>query len=163
MALARNHLVELFGGYNRKEYFQPPSREEEDKDSEGHSAYISWICMLKGTFLNLKYEYVFENTDGIWWDNEGHKFSANVVVPLIYKVKLQLSGQAFLQDYKNNHALLDNNQREDETYTGSLGLTWEFMKKTSLVAQYTKTRVDSNIGYYEYEQGVYSAGLEYRY
>ena len=164
MALAQNQMLELFGGYTRKEYFQQPSRGEEDKDSEGYSAYISWICMLKGTFLNLKYEYIFENTDGVWWDNEGHKFSANVVVPLIDKVKLQLSGQAFLQDYKNNHALLnDEDKRDDKTYTGSLGLTWEFMKNTSLVAQYTKTRVDSNIGYYEYEQGLYSLGLEYRY
>ena len=163
IALAQNQMLELFGGYSRKEYFQPPTREEEDKDSEGHSAYISWICMLKGAFLNLKYEYIFENTDGIWWDNEGHKFSANVVVPLIDKVKLQLSGQVFLQDYKNNHILLDNDKREDETYAASLGLTWEFMKNTSLVTQYTKTRVDSNIGYYEYDQGLYSAGLEYRY
>jgi len=164
MALAQNQMLELFGGYNRKEYFQPPSREEEDKDSEGHSAYISWICVLKDIFLNLKYEYIFENTDGIWWDNQGHKFSANAVVPLADKVKLQLSGQAFLQDYKNNHTLLNNkDKRDDKTYTGSLGLTWEFMKNTSLVAQYTKTRVDSNIGYYEYEQGLYSAGLEYRY
>jgi len=163
MALAQNQMLELFGGYSRKEYFQPPSREEEDKDSTGYNAYISWICMLKGTFLNLKYEYIFEDTDGVWWDNKGHKFSANVVIPLFDKVKLQLSSQVFLQDYKNNHILLDNNQREDETYTGSLGLTWEFMKNTSLITQFTKTRVDSNIGYYEYEQGLYSAGLEYRY
>lgn len=164
MALAQNQMLELFGGYTRKEYFQQPSREEEDKDSEGYSAYVSWICVFKDIFLNLKYEYIFENTDGIWWDNEGHKFSANVVVPLVDKVKLQLSGQAFLQDYKNNHTLLnDEDKRDDKTYTGSLGLTWEFMKNTSLVAQYTKTRVDSNIGYYEYEQGLYSLGLEYRY
>ncbi|MEA3428355.1 MAG: hypothetical protein U9Q84_03880 [Thermodesulfobacteriota bacterium] len=164
MALARNHMVELFGGYTRKEYFQPPTREEEDRDSTGYSAYISWICMLKGAFLNLKYEYIVENTDGIWWENEGHKFSANAVTPLVDKVKLQLSGQVFLQDYKNNHILLNNkNTRDDETYAASLGFTWEFMKNTSLVTQYTKTRVNSNIGYYEYKQELYSLGLEYRY
>ncbi|MCK4468129.1 MAG: DUF2860 family protein, partial [Desulfobacterales bacterium] len=164
MALARNHLVELFGGYNRKEYFQPPTREEEDRDSVGYNTYISWIWVLKNTFLNLKYEYIVENADGIWWENEGHKFSANAITPLADKVKLQLSGQAFLQDYKNNHILLNNkNTRDDETYTASLGVTWEFMKNTSLVTQYTKTRVNSNIGYYEYKQELYSLGLEYRY
>jgi tetratricopeptide (TPR) repeat protein len=164
MALARNHMVELFGGYNRKEYFQPPTREEEDRDSVGYNTYISWIWVLKNTFLNLKYEYIVENTDGIWWENEGHKFSANAITPLADKVKLQLSGQAFLQDYKNNHILLNNkNTRDDETYTASLGVTWEFMKNTSLVTQYTKTRVNSNIGYYEYKQELYSLGLEYRY
>ncbi|MBW2560309.1 MAG: tetratricopeptide repeat protein [Deltaproteobacteria bacterium] len=163
-AFGQAHMVELFGGYNRKEYFQPPTREEEDKDSTGYNAYISWIWMIKGIFFNLKYEYISENTDGEWWDNEGHKFSANAVLPLIDKVKLQLSGQSYHQDYRNNHILLGNkDKREDETYTASLGLTWEFMKNTSLVLQYTKTRVNSNIGYYEYEQGLYSSGLEYRY
>lgn len=164
MALAPNHMVELFGGYIRKEYFQPPTREEEDRDSTGYSTYISWIWVLKNTFLSLKYEYIVENTDGIWWENKGHKFSANAVIPLVDKVKLQLSGQAFLQDYKNNHTLLNNtSERDDETYTASLGVTWEFMKNTSLLTQYTKTKVDSNIGYYEYEQELYSLGLEYRY
>lgn len=164
MVLGGNHMLEFFGGYNRKEYFQPPTREEEDRDSAGYSAYVSWIWVLKNIFLNLKYEYVFEDTDGIWWDNEGHKFSANTVIPLFDNVKLQLSGQVFLQDYKNNHTLLNNTRpRDDETYTASLGLTWEFAKSTNLVAQCTKTRVNSNIGYYEYDQELYSLGLEYRY
>jgi len=163
-ALGQSNMIELFGGYNRKEYFQPPSSEDDDKDSTGYSAYISWIWMIKGIFFNLKYEYIFENTDGKWCDNEGHKFSANAVLPLIDKVKLQLSGQSYHQDYRNNHQLLSNeDKRDDETYTASVGLTWEFMKNTSLVLQYTKTRVNSNIGYYEYEQGLYSSGLEYRY
>lgn len=164
MVLGGNHMLEFFGGYNRKEYFQPPTREEEDRDSVGYSAYVSWIWVLRNIFLNLKYEYIVEDTDGIWWDNEGHKFSANAVFPLFDMVKLQLSGQAFLQDYENNHILLNNTKpREDETYIASLGLTWEFAKNTNLVVQCTKTRVNSNIGYYEYDQELYSLGLEYRY
>lgn len=164
IALAENHMLELFGGYDRKEYFQPPTRDEEDRDSTGYRAYISWIWTFKETFLNLRYEYVVEDTDGEWWDNEGHKFSANALIPLFDKVQMQLSGQVFLQDYRNNHILLHNRDaRNDETYTGSVGLTWEFMKNTSLVLQYTKIEVDSNIGYYEYDQEIYSTGLEYRY
>jgi len=163
-AFGGHHMIELFGGFNRKEYFQPPTREEEDKDATGYNAYISWIWIIKDIFLNLKYEYIYEDADGKWWDNEGHKFSANAVLPLFDMVKLQLSGQSYYQDYRNNHLLLsDKDRRDDETHTASVGLTWEFMKNTSMILQYTKTRVNSNIGYYEYEQGLYSTGLEYRY
>jgi len=163
-AFGGHHMIELFGGFNRKEYFQLPTREEEDKDATGYNAYISWIWIIEGIFLNLKYEYIYEDADGKWWDNEGHKFSANAVLPLVDRVKLQLSGQSYYQDYRNNHLLLsDKDKRDDETHTASVGLTWEFMKNTSMILQYTKTRVNSNIGYYEYEQGLYSTGLEYRY
>lgn len=164
MVLVGNHMLELFAGYNRKELFQPPSLPQEDRDSHGISAYISWIWVINDAFFNLKYEYIDETTDGVWWENEGHKLSVNVVLPLIERLKLQIGCQAFYQDYMNNHLLLDDvATRDDETYTTSIGLTRDFLKNTSLVAQYTMTKVNSNIGYYEYKQDIYSVGIEYRY
>lgn len=166
MLFAQNHVLELSGGYKLQEVSpQTPVAQEEDRDSETLSTYISWIWIFqRDAFFNLRYEYTDEDTDGVWWDNEGHKFSANLVIPLIDKLKLQLSGQAFLQDYKNNHLLLSNiDKRDDETYITSLGFTWEFFKNTSFLAQWTGTIVNSNIGYYKYEQDLYSVSIEYRY
>ena len=40
---------------------------------------------------------------------------------------LQMSGQVFLQDYKDVHTVFEKS-REDTTYQGSLGFTWEFIK-----------------------------------
>ena len=169
---AQNHVLELSGSYKLQEISpQTPVAPREDRDSVSLSTYISWIWIFQqDAFFNLRYDYTDEDMDGAWWDNEGHRFSANVVIPLIDKLKLQLSGQAFLQDYQNNHILLSNSnrdrrgrRRDDETYITSLGFTWECFKNTSFVAQWTRNNFNSNIGIYEYDQDLYSAGIEYRY
>ena len=43
----QNHLLELFAGYTDKEYFQPALASDEDRNSEGLNAYISWIWSFK--------------------------------------------------------------------------------------------------------------------
>jgi len=85
-----------------------------------------------------------------------------MTVPLAPKVKLQLSGQAFLQEYKNTHTVFDI-KREDDIYRGSIGITWEFYRNTDLVLQFNTTSADSNIAIYDYDRNVYSAGIEYRF
>ena len=116
-------------------------------------------------FLGLTYKQMMDYPKALKNFRDAVTLTPKIAVfPLFDNVRLQLSGQAFLQDYKNNHTLLNNTKpREDETYTASLGLTWEFAKNTNLVAQCAKTRVNSNIGYYEYDEELYGLGLEYRY
>jgi len=163
IVLSQNHLLELFGGYVNQEYFQPPLTPEEDRSSTGPDAYVSWIMSFgKGWFLNLRYEYTKENTDGVNWENDGNRFSANVTVPLAPKVKLQVNGQAFLQKFKNVHTVFLQ-KREDDIYQGSIGVSWEFFKNTDLLLQFNKTRADSNIAIYDYDREVYTAGIEYRF
>jgi len=170
VALKQNQLLELYAGYTWNDYFQqpldprdPPPDPAEDRDSADLDTYISWIWLFKkDAFLNLKYEFIDQDTDGAYWDNEGHKFSANLILPLINKLKLQLSGQAYLQDFKNHHSVF-NVTREDNTYTLSGGFTWDFYKNASFVAQYTRTRADSNIFAYDYTRDLYSGGIEYRF
>ena len=172
MLVGGKHILEFYAGYMFKEYHDrndpdaAVSLQQEDKDTTGPTCYVSWIWIFtEGAFFNLKSEYIYDNAEGIWWENDGYKNSVNLTIPLIEKLKFQLSGQAFFQDYRHRHLLLAElaAEREDETYTSSLGLTWEFLKNTDLVAQYTHTRVNSTIGIYEYEQDLYSLGIEYRY
>ena len=111
--------------YVQKTYFQPPLSPEEDRDSTGVNAYLSWIWMPPGgTFFNLKYEFADENADGTNWDNTGFKVSVNTSIPVADRLKLQMSGEMFIQDYDHVHTL--GAQREDETYNVSAGLAWEF-------------------------------------
>ncbi|MBW2075729.1 MAG: DUF2860 family protein [Deltaproteobacteria bacterium] len=160
--VGKNNLLELYAGYNKKEYFRPVLIPEEDRDSDTLSTYISWIWLFKeGAFFNLKYEFSDEDADGRNWDNHGHAFSMNTTIPLIDKLKLQVSGQALLQDYKNMHTIFAT-EREDEIYQGSLGFTWEFFKNANLVLQYSTTRADSNIAIYDYRRKLYTAGIEYK-
>lgn len=161
--LNEKNILEFFAGYNRKEYFRPPLVPEEDRDSTGLNAYVSWIWLFKeGAFFNLKYEFTDEDTDGINWENQGHGFSLNVTLPLRDKVKLQLGGQMFLQDFRFTHTGFGI-KREDSNYTGQVGLSWDIFKNTTAVLQFTKSRADSNIAIYDYETKLYSLGLEYRY
>ncbi len=161
--VGKNNILELYAGLDKKEYFRPPLSPEEDRDSNTLSTYISWIRLFKdGAFFNLKYEFSDVDADGRNWENNGHRFSANTSIPLIEKLKLQVSGQAFLQDYKYTHTTFDK-EREDKIYQGSLGFTREFFESANLVLQYTKTRADSNIGIYDYKREVYTAGVEYRF
>ncbi len=161
--VGKNNILELYAGYTNKEFFRPPLRPEEDRDSDTFKTHVSWIWLFKeGTFFNLKYEFSDEDADGIWWDSRGHGFSLNATTPLREKVKFQLSGQAFLQEYKNTHTIFEK-EREDEIYQYSLGLTWEFFKNTNLIVQYTRTRDDSNIAIYDYRRELYNVGIEYRF
>ncbi len=163
MAAGKNNILELYAGFDKQELFQSPLIPEEDRDSDGLNTYISWIYLFKeGAFFNLKYKFSDVDTDGKNWENNGHTFSVNTSIPLIKKLKLQVSGQAFLQNYKNTHTTFGK-KREDEIYQGSLGFTWDFFKNANLVLQYTKARTDSNIGIYDYKRDVYTAGIEYRF
>lgn len=168
MALKNDQLLELFAGYSLNEFFQPPLTPAGDRDSDGVDTYVSWIWLFKrDAFFNLKYQYTDQDTDGSDWDYNGHSYSVNLTMPLIEKVKLQLSGQANEQDYKNIHSysLIEGPERdrEDTIYTLSGGVTWDFYKNATMVAQVSKIRSDSNIAIYDYKRNLYTLGIEYRF
>ena len=85
-----------------------------------------------------------------------------MVLPLIEKVKIQLSGQANFQDYENLNDVFGVT-RSDTIYTFSGGFTREFADKIIAIAQYSHTRADSNIWAYDYDKDLYSLGIEYRF
>jgi hypothetical protein len=163
--VGQRQILELFAGYARSDYLQAPTQPEEDRDAKTLSAYLSWIWMFAdNALLNLRYEFIDEDTDGIWWANTGHKMSGSVTIPLIDNVSLQVSGLAFIQDFKHGHLLLNNqDKRRNETYTASAGIFWNITRKTRLLGQYTYNRAYSNIGYYDYDQELFMAGFEYRF
>jgi Tfp pilus assembly protein PilF/predicted porin len=161
--LNKEQILEVFGGYTKSEYFQPPLTAEEERNSEGLLASVSWIWLFRQDgFLNLKYAFSNENAKGVNWQNKGHRFTANVACPLRKDLQLQVSAQAFLQDYDNVHTAFLV-KREDRNYMGSVGLNWQFRKRTKLIVQYTRTRADSNVGIYDYERDQLTAGIEYRF
>jgi len=178
--LNSNHILEIFTGYDVKEYSnQKETNTEEDiRDAQGPRAYLSWIWLfVENGFFNLKYDYNSDNAEGDWWDNEGHRFSANLSIPLLSAelsrrfgpLSLQLAGSAFFQQYKHEKPYRDTDgqaksvKRRDDTYTGSAGLAWEFWKYASLIAQYSHTYCDSNIATNEYKKDVYMGGFEFRF
>ncbi|MFC1867042.1 tetratricopeptide repeat protein [Thermodesulfobacteriota bacterium] len=163
VAIKNNQLLELFGGYSNTDYDKPALTPEEDRDASGYDAYVSWLWLFKkDSFLNLRYQFSDQNADGENWDNQTNGFSANLTIPVIEKVKLQLSGQMNKQDFKNRNTNFDL-IRKDTIYNLSGGFSWECYKNTTIVTQYTRIRDDSNIGIYDYKRNLYTVGVEYRF
>ncbi len=162
----QDQLLELYAGYLRKDYFVLPLDPNEDPRANGLDSYISWVRLFKnGAILNLKYGFIVENTDGPNWQNRGHRFTANGIIPLRRQFKLQLGAEAFLQDFENPSTIpvFDRAKRRDRIYTGIAGLTWDIHKNVSLILQYTGIRAYSNIFVYDYDRSIYSAGAELRF
>jgi len=163
MALKNNQLLEVFAGYVDNKYYQPAYMESEDRDSNGISAYGSWVWLFKkNTFLNMRYQFVKQDAVGDNWDNTSHSLSANLVIPAGDSVKLQLSGEYTKKDFANVHSIFDV-KREDKIYNLSAGASWAFYKKLSFIGQYTRIGNGSNIGIYDYSRNLYTLGLEYRF
>jgi tetratricopeptide (TPR) repeat protein len=160
MLLKENQILELFAGYADKNYFMPPLIPEEDKDSGGLDSSISWFWLFKeGGFLNLRYEFINEDAEGTNWQNKGNKFTLNTAFPLNKRLKLQLSESVFLQRYENTHTVF-NIGREDDTFTGSAGLIWEYSRNLSFVAQVSRIKSNSNLPIYKYDRDIYALGIE---
>lgn len=171
--LKPNHIIEVSALYDVKEYNaefndSPSEDVDNDRDADGWRSYLGWIWTFKQTgFLNLRYEYAYEDTDGAYWENDTHRFAANLSYPLPKRLALQLSGQVYFQDYQNRQPVIGQSEpwieREDDVQEGSIGLTWNFRKNTTIIMQFMKTRANSNIDIYEYEREIFQAGVEYRF
>jgi Tfp pilus assembly protein PilF len=160
--LRENQILELFAGYSGSRYEDESLIPEEERDSDKFNSYVNWVWLFKkDAFFNLKYEYSKEDTEGSNWVNSGHSFAFALTLPLIPKLSLQLSGEAFLQDYRNVHTIF-NVKRDDEYYTGTVGLSYALIRDLNLIFQYTRSRADSNLAIYDYERSVYALGFEYR-
>jgi len=170
-------ILEFYAGYSKKDYAHRANseawpyldildRDEEDQTSEGFNTHVSWFWLFKNTGLfNLKYAYNKDHARGVNWDNEGHRFSANLIYPVWKALKIQLSGDIYLQDFTHPSTLgiFSGTTRKDRVYTGTAGLTWEFSRHLSALVQYTYIRAHSNLFLYDYNREIYAAGFELRF
>ncbi|MDZ4165286.1 MAG: tetratricopeptide repeat protein [Smithellaceae bacterium] len=175
-----SNLLELFAGYDRKDYRnQKIATPEGDRDSEGFRAYLSWVWLFREqAFMNLRYEYTQERASGVWWQNQGNRFSVNLSYPLMAgeavkksgQLNLQAGGSAFFQDYQHEQPYLDKDgttirstARQDRVYAGQLGLSYALSRYATAILQYVQTKSDSNIPANEYVREQYMAGMEFRF
>ena len=163
--LSNNRILEASLAFVRKNYFLPVlDPANEDQSSRGVDGSLSWIWFFReNALLNLKLGYTEDNAEGRNYDNQGYRFSAGLIYPLRDKLRLQLGGELYMQDYKNENLIYDNAVRKDRTYTGTVGLTWSIFKQMDLIAQYFYTRAASNIYAYDYKRHIYSVGMELKF
>jgi tetratricopeptide (TPR) repeat protein len=163
--LSRDHILEASAAFTKKNFFRPVNNPElEDQTSSGMDSSLSWFWFFKeNAIFNVKFGYTRDNADGIHYSNEGYRTSVNLIYPLWDALRLQLGGDIYFQDYKNENSFFDNTVRRDRNYTGTVGLTWSVFKHVDLIAQYMYTRVNSNIYAYDYKRDIYSLGMELKF
>ena len=163
--LSKNHILEASGAFVRKNFFRAVSDPaNEDQSARGLDSFLSWVWFFRENALfNLKLGYTKDNADGRNYDNQGYRCSASLIYPLLDKLRLQLGGDVYLQDYKNENLIYDNTVRKDRTYTGTVGLTWSVFKQMDVIAQYMYMRANSNIFVYDYKRDIYSLGVELKF
>jgi len=169
----QEHILEVFIGYDKKNYHhQAVYLPEDERDTAGLREYVSWIWLFReNALLNLRYDFAREHADGRKWDNDSHRVTLNLSLPVTSEetgkrlgpVTLQLTGSAYFQRYSYEVNWPPQETRRDNVYTGSVGLTWRFWKYASLIAQYTRTQSRSNVWMYEYNRDQYALGCEFRY
>lgn len=152
-------------GYEVSDILQAPLLPAEDRDAAKDSAGFNYIITFmegKG-MINVGYEFAYTYAEGANWENYGSKFSAGVVVPLHDKVSLMASSSLLMQEYPNPSSVFSGIYRNDDTLSGGLNLSWEFIKNLNLNLSYSYTEVNSSISAYAYRKNTYMTGVEYRF
>ncbi len=159
-----DHAGLFSAGYARREMYKTPSDPNENREGNVFllsAGYLHPFSQRTG-ILSVIYEFSRDVTKGRNWDNRGSRINASLLLPLIRRVKLTLSGEAFWQDYIHTHTSFGI-ERKDRTYTGSTGFILELFKGLDLNLQYSHTNAHSNIPIYDYRRNVYTAGIEYKF
>lgn len=159
------HIGSLSIGFDRRDFTENSIDKNENRDGNVFSVSAGYMHPYKegrGIF-SLLYEFSDDEAQGLNWANLGNRFSLSLLIPYIMKrTNLVISGDAFLQDYKNTHTVFKV-KRKDRTYTGSAAFVVALLKELNLNVQYSHIRSDSNIAIYDYNRNIYTVGLEYRF
>ena len=171
--IAGNHLGQVFVKYRRDEqnfeFFQRKfgsfPENAEDRDADNYSGGIGYFYTLAGGngLLNVRGEYEDNNTEGANWDYAGWKGSAGILYPFLQgRLKANLFGELYRQDYKHIHTTYGV-KRRDDTFTGQASLTYTVYKPLDVSVGYAYIRDDSNIGVFDYKKNLYTMSIEFRF
>ena len=160
--VAPQHILQGSLSYSRRDMLQDPLIPEEDRDADilGASAGHIFGYGNQGGMAALRYDFSYDNARGANWENSGHRISLSGVVPLAAKVKLNLSGEVSLQEYANSSTIFGV-RRDDTTWFGTAGLSWQLSRHTAVSAQYAHTTARSNIPVYDYSRNTFTTGIEF--
>jgi tetratricopeptide (TPR) repeat protein len=145
-----------------KKYIKSPSSADEDRTGanyDGGAAYFLFFKEGKG-YINFKYNYDRDSTNGNNWKYNGHKGAASILLPVSDKVNFSLSGDGYKQIYDNTHSTYGI-KRDDTTYNANTLISINLFKNLKSDITYTYTRAFSNTTVYDYVKNSVSIGLNY--
>lgn len=146
-----------------KDFQGTPINGDEDRDAFRAAPGAGWFYFFSERgFFAFRYEYDVEDAEGQNWAFDGNRANVSVQVPLTDRLRLILSGDAYVQDFDNVHTVF-RVEREDKTYSFSASLTYQLAKQVDLQLRYTHVEHESNISIYDYNRNVYGAGVVFKY
>ncbi|MFC1599339.1 tetratricopeptide repeat protein [Candidatus Omnitrophota bacterium] len=157
-------MGQVYLRYSNKDYRWATSMPDEDRDADELVQGLGWYRFFakKKGFFNLRYEANREWTDGNNWDYIGNRLNASLLIPVLEKLNLTLSGGASFQRFLHSHTTFFV-QRKDDLYAASALFAYRFCKDSELQLQYTYIKNDSNLGIYTYDRNIYSAGIQLKF
>lgn len=181
--ISKDHTLQVYLSYDKREFLHDQDAGVEDRDADVYGLNVNWYYFFDQEenvlvpfleqfeqssfaqnrgYINLLYKVSQNEAEGRNWENLGNKAVATLLVPLLEKFKLRLSGQVEYEDYKNIHTVYSK-ERKDIKYGFSSLLFYRFHEKADIQLLYVFRRDDSNIAIYDYDRNVVSIGIEFRY
>ena len=150
--------------YQYRDYLWAPSAPQENRDGSELGGGIGWYIFFaknKG-FVNIRYILNREWTEGCNWGNVGNRVAATVLVPVMDKLNVTVSGDMNAQNFTKTNSYFGT-YRKDQVYTVSALAAYKIYKDSEIQLQYTHVKDSSNISVYGYSRNVYSAGVEIKF
>jgi hypothetical protein len=160
-----NHnMGQVYMKYAYKDYMWTPSIEDEDRTGNDFGGGLGWyfFFMKNKGFLNLRYGILKEWTDGNNWGNLENNVSATLLVPVVDKLNVTVSGGISFQNFDSSNTIFSV-YRHDQIYTVSALAAYKFYKDSEVQMQYTFVKDSSNISVYDYNRNVFSVGVEIKF
>lgn len=162
--VGNNNMGQAYLKYAYKDYMWAPTIADEDRTGNDFGGGVGWyfFFMKNKGFLNLRYGILKEWTEGNNWGNLENDIGATLLVPVLDKLNVTVSGNISLQNFDNSNNVY-HVYRHDQVYTVSTLAAYKFYKDSEIQLQYTFVKDSSNISVYDYNRNVFSAGVEIKF
>ena len=140
-----------------------------DRDGVSHAGSLDTYLRSPGTKIRLRagYSLRLQETDGSDFDALSHGFVLGAAAPLVAGISGEVYYALSLDDYDNANSLAGAGgfafARDDTVHGAGLRLKRPLAAHLELFLRYDYTRLESNIGVFDYDQHAISAGLAMRF
>ena len=162
--LGKTNMAQFTFKYQDNDFSRSPIIPDEDRNSNFYAGGLGlyhFFAENKG-FFGAHYELDKDDTKGSNWRYLGNRFDGTVLYPFWEKFKASLAGEIFLQEFDKTNSIFGK-ERDDQVYTISSMLAYNFWKAAELQFRYTFVKDKSNISVYDYNRNIFSLGFEYKF
>lgn len=162
--VGNHNMGQAYMKYAYKDYMWAPSIQDEDRTGNDLGGGVGWyfFFMKNKGFLNLRYSILKEWTEGTNWNNLENDANATLLIPVMDKLNVTLSGGVSLQSFENSNTIF-HVYRHDQIYTISALAACKFYKDSEIQFQYTFVKDSSNVSVYDYNRNIFSVGAEIKF